>query len=459
MEKKRIIKNAMAISAAMTVTLGLSGCYSDAEKVMKKIEAKKYDEALLYFSELNMEQEDRSELVELLTKKLTETVSLYAKNEIDFDTASDIVETISQFQLEELIAATSTANIEISRLFTSKKMYEDGKRAYENKDYYSAISCFQNVIQADANYESATSLRDEAEEKYADFVIQQVTEMCEEKNYELALDLLSDAKHLLPRNEKIANQAQKTMEEYDKYLYETHKDKLMEEVQRRINKSDFEEAIIEINRFKRTYNTKDEEIESLLKTCKEGYEKLILDKVEVLRQEKKYLKAIEVLTNAQEVIVSERFTSMLKTLEDEKPIYLSDVKCQNSNRFELVTSGDPPVDTIGNRYELSNLYVVSAEHESWSSPDTGYADFYLGYKYQTLRGTVAVDDMSDNVSCNLEIIGDGVVLVSVPLDRLTAPVPFSVDVSNVNILTLKLTDLEKSDVSFYVILADHYFEK
>lgn len=459
MGKKQVLKNTVALSTVLTVGFGLSGCYSSAEKLIQKIDSKKYDEALSYFSELELEQASREELITLLSKKLTETVSSYAANDIDYETATEIVETISQFQLEELVATIAVADVEIRDLLRSKTMYEDGKQALENEDYYSAIICFKNVISNDAFYETAMESCSEAEEKYTESVIKQVADLCADNNYQAALSILSTARDLLPNNEQIVNQIDKTLDEYEQHKYEVAKKELIEDVNKLINRSDFEEALVNINRFMDYYDTKDEDVTALYTTCKERYETLILNKVNELRNEKKYLKAIEIITNAQEVVESEKFASILSTLEAEKPIYLCDVKCQNSNRFELITSGDLPMDTIGNRYELSNLYIVSSENESWSEPDYGYADYYLGYKYKSLSGVVAVDDASDNVSCVLEIIGDGVVLDSIYLDRLTAPTAFNVDVSNVNVLTIKLNGPTQSDTVFYVILSEHCFEK
>lgn len=119
------------------------------------------------------------------------------------------------------------------------------------------------------------------------------------------------------------------------------------------------------------------------------------------------------------------------------------------------------MDTIGNTYSVAdgNLFEMSTYKGSWSDPDCGFVDMYLGYKYTAINGVIAVDDASSATSCTISIEGDGVVLYTLTLDRLTTPTSVQVDISNVNVLSIKMSGLEQSDATLYAILSNFTFTK
>ncbi len=220
--------------------------------------------------------------------------------------------------------------------------------------------------------------------------------------------------------------------------------------------NNFENALNVLEEYRNTYGKTDLDIEAKYLDYTNAYVNFICEKVEALRKEKKYQQALTMLKNASEIVSSPTFDELAKNIENEKPIYLTEVKCQNKDNYEQVAEGTEVEDTLGNKYQYGNLYRIFT-HFAHSRYNNGRADYYIGYSYEKLCGFIAVEDSGDNISAKFSILGDGVVLYSIDVTRLTAPVPLEVDVSNVNIVTIKLDSYDQGKLQ--VLLSDFYFEK
>jgi hypothetical protein len=218
-----------------------------------------------------------------------------------------------------------------------------------------------------------------------------------------------------------------------------------------VKDNDIASALAEITNYKETNGiSENTELDTYAQKVSDEYVKMILERVIPLEEKEEYLKALTILSNAQNVVNAPEFAAEVEKINEVKPTYLCDVKCSNWGHYEQITSGEMLTDTIGNKYELNNLFEMSST--GVGSGWTGFADYYLGYKYKTLTGMIAVSDKSQNTSARLIIEGDNKQIYSTSLNRSTAPISINFDVSNINWLSIKLIGDNAYDL--YIILSD-----
>ena len=454
--KNKKIKNVMLASTAIAY-LGLSGCASNFDKVTKYIDEANYEEALLVMADWNLSADDRSVLVSQIKVQLTDILDKYAFDQITYEKASAAIVTINSMNLSELDTDIAIIYAEIEVLHESKQAYTNGMTNYNNKNYLDAIDYFAQVIELDCNYDDALNKITEALNLYTDLVVSQARKMADNKEYEEAINLLNSKKMEMENSTEIDAQILLLQNEYESYLTQLAKNQAINEAQTYAKQENYEDALITLNFFEESYGVNDSEIKTMFDKYAEEYTLFIYDKAETLRINKKYLQALKMLENASLIVESVKFDSLITQINNEKPTYLCEVKCQNSDRYEQITEGEQLTDTLGNRYDVGNLFEISSQDGGWSDDRKGYAEYYLGYKYDILHGVISVDDQSENVDCNIYIDGDGVVLYSITLNRLTVPTTIDIDVSAVNVLAIRSGDVETG--VFYTILSDFYFTK
>ena len=446
--KKKILKEAAVLSAMAATCISLTGCgNSKVDKISKYIDNASYEEALSLYGNWNMSAKERAELVEAMRAKLETAVANFAADSIDYDQATAVYSTIHQMYLDELYEDEAVAYSEIQALNSSKQKFAAGTEAMENGDYLYAIECFHQVIELDCNYETAVSNADEALQEYVGAVIARAQEFVKQNDYDSAYNVLTEASAELPDNAEIRDE-----------ISALHRQQALEEAEGYAKEGNYEDALATLNEYKETYDANDSNVNSTYEKYADNYVTFIVEKAEKLRSEQKYLQALQMLENASLVVQASEFTDLIAQINEEKPIYLCEVKCQNQDRYELFSTGEELMDTIGNKYAVGNLFVISSADGGWSDDYKGYAEYYLGYKYNSLHGVIAVEDTSDNMDCSITIEGDGVVLYSLDLNRLTVPTPFDIDVSSVNVLTIRSGDVS-GDGSFYTILSDFILDK
>jgi hypothetical protein len=222
-----------------------------------------------------------------------------------------------------------------------------------------------------------------------------------------------------------------------------------------VKDNDIASALAEITNYKETNGiSENAELDTYAQKVSNEYVKMILERVTPLEEKEEYLKALTILSNAQNVVNVPEFAAEIEKINEVKPVYLCDIKCSNSGQYNQITSGTKLMDTIGNQYEPGNLFNLYCKYSSYTRY-YGFADYYLGYKYKTLTGTVAVDDKSDNTTASLIIEADNVQIYEIPLSRSTEPVKISIDVTTVNWIKFKVVSEKNYDL--YAILYDFRF--
>lgn len=118
-----------------------------------------------------------------------------------------------------------------------------------------------------------------------------------------------------------------------------------------------------------------------------------------------------------------------------KAVYLDSLKvAESSYRFFIENPGSN-MDSIGNTY---TGHILIASSDDGAVGNDCYAIYYLGGKYKTLSGTIAISDLSDEqpicellVSCD-----DNVIYTTGQVGRATAPMEISLNVENCQWLKL-----------------------
>ncbi len=455
-KNKSINVKSIAVTSSILLTgLGMSGCGTSINSIYDSIGNGNYEEAIKSFNEWNsISDEDYNKLIEKLNESINVMTEKYINNEIDYKSMVETLDTISNMNISKMRESIIIAYAETESLKRSKDNYSKAVEAYNNGEYADSLLYYSRIIERDVNnYKEAS----EKKEELIDKVIEQAYGYAQSSDYAKGLEILYNIHNAIGVNEKIDNAVTSIETEYNLYLKEQAKQETLETAKSDFDRGELEQAIKKLSDFRTEYGD-DADVDKLYNEYSGKYVTMIIEKINVLREERRYEEAISVLSDANLIVDSTDFTEMMATLEKEKPVYITEVKFQNSKRYEKIADGKIVTDTIGNNYTHGNLYEISSSKSGWNDPENGYAEYYLGYKYSTLYGTVAVDDVSSNIKCQLIIEGDGTVLKTIDLSRLTVPTEINVDVSGVSILKLR-TKMESVNAEFYVILSGFSFLK
>lgn len=440
-------KKKLALStAALMLATGLTACGS-VNKIVNEIDEKNYEAALEILASKELSEKNQEKLSEEMKVRIEEAVTAYANNECTYEDISALISTAYSMNLPTLTPTLAASSATMESLYTSKSYYEDGVEAFADENYSGAYNYFSYVVEEDAYFSDAASYMDKCVTGYCDAITADVDEYVADDDYEGALNYLGQCSY-----SAFSEEVTTAIEE----MTETVRVKsVMAEAEEYVNSDDVASALTLITDSIEEYDIENtDELDKYYDTISADYIQMIMEKVDILRTEENYILALNMLSNAQEVVDAEEFATAVEEINAIKPTYLYDLKYSTSSRFEVVDSGDPLMDTIGNTYAVGNLFEISGDGGSWSSEE-GSVEYNLGYNYGILTGVISVDDISDDATGTLKIEGDGVVLYSQALSRTTTPTPISIDVSNVNWLKISIT--EPSGGVIYAILSDFQF--
>lgn len=500
MNKNTILSMAVVATIATTFT----SCGSIEKQILKYLDNKEYDSAVEAYNLNELKEKQMSNLKDELVKRIDKSVTSYANNELDYDSVTGLISAIYKMRISEIDEQLMFSSTKLAEIKISKDAFENGNKAMTDGNYLEAYSYFKNVIQDDINYKDAEVNSNTALENFKISLVNEVDSFTKDNQYDAAISYLEICRYSVDSDEilkliddKISDVEVKKSEyelkkindyadelinsgSYDEaieYLNteksRTNSDIVSIEVTKKLSSikktavvdnasklrknGDYEEALEKIKEYTDEYGSEDTDISSLKSEISDEYVALIMEKVTLLCNDENYIKALIMLENAQQIVNAEEFRSMVNKINEIKPTYIYDLKVSESARYELIDSGDKIIDTVGNVYDVGNLYEISTYSGGWST-ENGYANYFLGYKYSRFHGTIAIDDKSDAVYGTITFYGDDSVIQSVSLNRTTAPVPIDIDISNVNWLKIELTH-DQDDGTLYAILANCIVEK
>lgn len=492
-----------ALLAASALTVSLAGC-STVVKITDCIDSGDYDRAVELYNSSEFSYKEISSLTEKMSDRITDALEKYANGEAEYDEVTSLISALNQMNISKLDNLLLTSSAEAAALKSSKDSFESGNDAFNRESYAEALNYYALVIEKDSNYQTAVEKISESASKFKEQVLNNTRKMTDSNEYETAVEYLNEClsqtnnsdinntineelenvkasyadfklKEIISKADELAekgsfdeaveylnsekNNADSDIisEECDKKISEIQKSATVKEAEDLANSEDYAEALTVLNAYKNEYNKDDTDINALQSEISEQYVGMITEKVTALCEKENYIAALNMLSNAKSVVSSPVFDEMEKKINEIKPTYLYDLKIISSERYEVIDSGEAVMDSIGNTYDVGNLFEISTNCDGWNIYN-GSVNYNLGYKYTTMSGIAAVDDKSDDTNGKLVIEGDGIVLYTVDLNRLSTPVPISLDVSNVNQLKISLEYINTNG-TLYTILSDFTFEK
>ena len=149
----------------------------------------------------------------------------------------------------------------------------------------------------------------------------------------------------------------------------------------------------------------------------------IISKSDKLIGERNYSEAISLLNDALKTVPeNESLKSKLASVEDSKPVPLSDAVMVNHDGWEW--NDGAPIDTFGNDYSEASNYVIPYYN--------GYGEFRIYKKYKTLSGYIApFEKKYEESEWYVQIyVDDKLAYTSKNITRKTDKFSFNVNVAN-----------------------------
>lgn len=152
-------------------------------------------------------------------------------------------------------------------------------------------------------------------------------------------------------------------------------------------------------------------------------------------------RVVEEIVIEQADVIEENYAEVVEkvppTEAQPTAVYLNDMKVSQSEGY-FYDDKSSAEDTIGNTY-VGNILVID---DGGKAGNNNYVVYYIGGKYKTLSGTVAVNDESSSNDCQSEIsvlCDDNVVYTTGNMGRVSIPTEFSVSVENCQWLKIRQT--------------------
>lgn len=329
----------------------------------------------------------------------------------------------------------------------SETAFSNGEQYFNEGKYDSAIKSYEQVAEGSPNYETAQERIRQANEKYKNKILDDITEYTQKSEYKNAISVLEEAIEKMPDDPDLKSK----LEEITK----ARCDYILEETNQMVLNDDYIGAIDFITKKEQCADIYPEVAEKLEEYIS-AYVKKEIEFADGMVEDGDYDGAIEELGKALTTLPSnEEITKKKKDIEDSKPVPLSDLKITNSEHFEQITVDDGAAeDSIGNVYAPGNLY------KSWERNGNGLAEIYIGKEYTRLRGICATSDECDDGTGRLEIYADDKMIFSQKFNRKSTPFNIDLDITNCEWLKIQVTYVsDTGGTPVTILLSDFNFYK
>lgn len=210
-----------------------------------------------------------------------------------------------------------------------------------------------------------------------------------EMSYKQALEAIyqerkKDKKEIKDLNKKIKEQENSINEQNSTEAI----NKIIENATQYWNETNYIQCLTLLNNSK----SRSSDINALYEKYSYEYILTILSEADSLISQKKYNEAIKLLEDSKNLACDDKMINdKINEINNKQPIKLSELKITTS-RFLEQNQDKPLTDTVGNRYPTGNSFTIYAE----GNTNYGYGTFYLGKKYTSLNGIIAVSDESED---------------------------------------------------------------
>ncbi len=444
----KVICIALLVSLSVAVT-GCSGGNKEADEFKSILKEGNYYEAMDYYaSHKDAIGEENTNAV--LDEIREEIVSSYRSGSLTASVATSNLSSLSSI-------ANSATQQKISQsieLIKSNENFENGNKAFTNREFESAKSLFRSVIESDENYASAQEKIAECDNEIKKIYIAKAEKYANDGNYKAAIEYL---KSYLSVFDDVTDLNAKIKEYTDAQM-----EVLLKETNQFIKNGDYYSALEEIGKLSQEYPDSDK-LKKTKQETEEKYLKDIIPLIDEYKKDKKYSEAYMICKNALDLIPeSEELKKRLEEIEPLKPVLLNEMKISESDAFEQISDHRGTYeDVVGNKYEAGNLYKLALYHDGWGNDDDGYAKVFLNSQYTKMDGVIAVSNDSDKGDFIVKILCDDKELYSGKFNRTTPPQKVSIDVKGRKWMQVMISYANEEDDGFhcYALLSQFGFTK
>lgn len=306
--------------------------------------------------------------------------------------------------------------------------YEQGVVFCDNGDYASAITELGKVSEESKYYGEASAMLQNAVAIYCDDALSKASAYANTSDYKMACSILENALQVVPANSTLTAE----LASYQETVRNQLRSSALEAVERSIGENDYPTAIQTLSATVEELNG-DIELNALLEKNKGEYRDMIIAQADEALESDGYEVAIGVITQGLSVLEND---SAFLTAKEEYATYAPvplDSLATISKDGDIYNRQEQ-TDVFGNTYSVNYFVIVG-----YNSKET--CEKYLNKMYSEFRATFAPTsdwEADDYESIRMSVYGDGQLLASYDLKHNSLPIDVSVNVSDVDILMLKL---------------------
>ncbi len=492
-QKKKLSKFKIILLILLILVLALvgTGIYlyvaSPIGSIMTALREEAYEDAVDIY---NDDAEDNAiyslACSYLLKQEITSAKDDFLADKVSYKTVNNMLVSMSNLSNEELADAAKEQAVVIQELHEAQETYKQAEDLFEKGDSKEALLLYQQIGEDMPEYESAQAQIAACRDDYKESVLNQTATASTQEDYltamenvTVAIDVLgedtdlnqrltdlTDGYHALVKREAMqeANAAAQrkaypdalaTLEKALSILPEdadltalhtsisdTYADIRIEEIRKQVEVSIAENNYIQAISILKE-GTREFPDSTLLSDLYASvcltFDTVVTDQVVGLLNNYDYDTALTVLESIiSSYPDSQAINSLYEIVLANMPVKLSEFTISDCDNYYEITGIGVVEDTIGNVYSAGNLYEFD---DSWYD---GYAEYYLGGEYSTLKLTIAVKNtyQSYKTSRSISIYGDkeDVLYTTGNIGRTTAPIEVTVDVTGVQWLYIYCSD-------------------
>ncbi|MHB8065839.1 MAG: DUF5780 domain-containing protein, partial [Ruminiclostridium sp.] len=198
-KRKKIILSCAILVIGIVVVAGIVSFINPVSAFKRNINNNKYTEATKIYDEKIKGNTDKENSVESFLKDdIAKIQKSFSEGKIDYNTAKTRLETINNTHLAS--SDVGSALDKINSLNNSRIAFTKAEEFLKNKDLVNAIKEYKNVISDDQNYEKAKEQITNNEKQYKEKVLKNAEDFANNKDYDKALGILSEALSVLPND-------------------------------------------------------------------------------------------------------------------------------------------------------------------------------------------------------------------------------------------------------------------
>ncbi len=412
-------------------------CIQPVERFDKLYSQEAYDEALAYYTDTLTRIGGNARKAEQIVKD--ETIRRWQEYQEASVTRTTLEKSLEAARnYENLSGFLEELKPSMDALYRSRDAYEKGAALMDAGEYLAAWESFGSMDKADALYEKGAAKAREAQKLYCTSIAEQARALMAEADYEKAMALADEALKHFPDDPDLLEQKETIYLAFKDYTKQT----ALARARELLDQGNLEETLRVLTDLQKSY-PEDTGISDFTAQYETAYARQILDEARPLFDQGEYEEALAVLTPAHEILPDNpQITELYDGTAGHLPAWLADFASENINLRGTKTKEESSTDTFGNTYGHVLLYTEpSAISMQTMAYTEGREDFPLKKAYTRLLGTLAVKEGSRGIQGDrtgtFRIYGDGTLLLEISgISETSEPFPLSVDVTGVDTLSL-----------------------